>query len=187
MAKLYLITHPEVNIDPYEPIEEWTLSEKGLLRVQRLLEEPFWSNIGSLYTSTEPKAKVVADLAAEKYKLRLAAKKCLAEIDRSSTGYIPRAEFVKVVGEFFSQPNVSIRGWETAMAVTKRIVGCVETIVETDGNEHIALIGHGGAFTLFQCYLKGCSPTVDMDQEDVGSIAEADWDQKRIISSWRRY
>lgn len=187
MSKIFLITHPEVNIQPHEKIDEWTLSDIGIARAQSLSRELFLKKIDSIYTSTEPKAKTVAEMVTRELAMPLVEKECLVEIDRSSTGYLPFDEFMDTVRQFFSEPSKSVRGWETADDATHRIVACLDAIVENNTGEQIALIGHGALFTLLQCHIKGIGPTIDMDQEELGSIAEIDWGKKEVISNWRRY
>ena len=46
----------------------------------------------------------------------------LGENDRSSTGYLPKAEFEAVADAFFARPEESVRGWERAVDAQRRIV-----------------------------------------------------------------
>jgi hypothetical protein len=63
-ANLLLITHPDVVIDPKQSIDDWVLLEEGLKRVSFLMKEPFWRKVDEIYSSTESKAKTVAEMAA---------------------------------------------------------------------------------------------------------------------------
>jgi len=187
MKKLFLITHPDVVIDPNRAIGEWVLSEKGLDRVKALMTEVFWKDIFAIYTSTEPKAKTVAEMAARKFNIPIFEKESLVEIDRLSTGFIPYDEFMNTVMEFFRKPGESCRGWETANAVMKRVSSCVEDIMKKYYGENIVLVGHSAAFALLLSYIKGIEPNFDLCQDSVGFISEIDWETREIISGWRKY
>ncbi len=187
MTKVFLITHPDVVINKNQPIDEWVLSDKGLMRVENLMNKSLWEGVDVIYSSTEPKAKFVAEMAANKFNIPLFEKNCLIEIDRSSTGFLPYDEFMSVVEDFFKKPNESCRGWEKASVATLRISECVQNVVKENKGQSIVLVGHGAIFALLLCYIKKIQPTIDMCQYGVGFIAEVDWDQKEIISSWKKY
>ncbi|KKR48417.1 MAG: hypothetical protein UT86_C0005G0001 [Candidatus Magasanikbacteria bacterium GW2011_GWC2_40_17] len=187
MNKLFLITHPDVVIDPKQAIDEWVLSEKGIDRAKALMNESFWNNISVIYSSTESKAKTVAEMAAHKFGIPIFEKKCLVEIDRSSTGFMPFDEFMIVVNDFFKNPDKSCKGWETARAAMNRVSECTEQIMQKHPGENIALVGHGAAFALLLSYIKGVEPTFDLCQDGVGFVSEIDWDKREIISMWEKY
>lgn len=187
MNKLFLITHPDVVIDPNQSIDEWALSQKGLDRAKDLMTETFWKDISVIYTSTEPKAKTVAEIAARKFNIPIFEKKCLVEIDRSSTGFMPYNEFMETVMSFFKNPDKSCRGWETARAAMKRVSSCVEDMMQKSREKNVVLVGHGAAFALLLSYIKSVEPSFDLCQDGVGFISEIDWGKREIISSWREY
>lgn len=187
MNKLFLITHPDVVIDPNQAIDEWVLSEKGLDRAKALMTETFWKDISVIYTSTELKAKTVAEMAARKFNIPILEKESLVEIDRSSTGFMPYDEFMNTVMDFFKKPHESCRGWETARAAMKRVSSCVEDIMKKSHGKNIVLVGHGAAFAILLSYIKNVEPSFDLCQDGVGFISEIDWEKKEIISSWRKY
>ena len=53
MRTVYFITHPEVMVDANIPVPDWSLSERGLERMHLLLNQPWVSDITSIYSSTE--------------------------------------------------------------------------------------------------------------------------------------
>ena len=187
MKKLFLISHPDVVINPNQAIDEWVLSEKGLDRAKALMTETFWKDISVIHTSTEPKAKTVAEMAARNFNVPIFEKECLVEIDRSSTGFMPYDEFMSTIKGFFRMPNESSRGWETANAAMKRVSSCVEDIMKKSHEENIVLVGHGVAFALLLSYIKGVKPVFNLCQDGVGFISEVDWEKREIISRWRKY
>ena len=56
MKTVYVITHPEVVIDPKVPVPRWPLSEKGIARMRGLLHAPWIKNVTAVYSSEEQKA-----------------------------------------------------------------------------------------------------------------------------------
>lgn len=187
MKKLFLITHPDVVIDPSQPIDKWVLSKKGIDRAKALMTGTFWKDVSVIYTSTEPKAKTVAKMAAQKFNIPIFEKESLVEIDRSFTGFLPYDEFMNTVMNFFKRPDESCRGWETARTAMKRISSCVEGIMKKSHEEDIVIVGHGVTFALLLCYVKSIEPSFGLCQDGVGFISEIDWEKREIISSWRKY
>src|SRR3989339_1593097 len=168
MSKVFLITHPDVIVDPKQPIDEWILSTNGLLRAHNLMEHSLWVDVDVVYSSLELKASTVAQLAAKRFNLPIYTKECLGEIDRSSTGFMPYDEFMLSVKEFFSKPTESCRGWEKAFDATKRISDCVNAIISLNSGKNIVLIGHGAIFAILLCYIKNIPPTFELCQDGVG-------------------
>ena len=56
MKTVYVITHPEVVIDPNVPVPRWPLSQKGRARMQGLLSAPWIKDVKAVYSSEEQKA-----------------------------------------------------------------------------------------------------------------------------------
>jgi broad specificity phosphatase PhoE len=187
MTKLFLITHPDVVIDPKQKIDEWVISEKGIKRAKDLMDNPLWGEVAVIYSSTEQKAKTIAEMAKHKFSLPLFEKEGLVEIDRSSTGFMPFDEFMDTVKEFFKKPDQSCKGWETANAAMSRVSLCIESIMKKHSGENVVLIGHGAAFALLLSDIKGIKPTFDLCQDGVGFVSEIDWDKREIISMWKAY
>jgi broad specificity phosphatase PhoE len=187
MRNILLITHPEVIIDQNRPIEEWLLSKKGLERVNGLLQQVIWHDVDVIYTSPEMKAYIVAEMAAIKFDIPYDVKHDLVEIDRSSTGYLPYAEYMETVKRFYEQPHENVRGWESADHAMHRIAKCVEMISADEPGKTCALVGHGAAFTLLLCSILGRPPSYGMDPGKVGCYAEVDWNEKKILTTWMQY
>ena len=169
MKIVYFMTHPEVIIDPKVPVPHWPLSERGLIRMRRLLKQPWVAAITSLYCSTEPKAIDGASVLAEHLSLPVQRVAALGENDRSSTGFLPPVEFEAVVEQFFAHPDESVRGWETAAAAQRRIVGAVTTVRKAETSPGaIAIVSHGGVGTLLLCHLADYSIARSHDQPGSG-------------------
>ncbi|MFK8081406.1 MAG: histidine phosphatase family protein [Granulosicoccus sp.] len=146
---IYFISHPDVEINPTIPVTQWPLSARGITRMTTGLQLPWINSITSVYCSAERKALDGADILADHLNLQYQVLSDLGENDRSATGYLKADEFERTADEFFTSPDTSIRGWETAQSAQDRIVRTVrhiDTIDETSGT--IAIISHGAVGTL---------------------------------------
>jgi broad specificity phosphatase PhoE len=157
LTTVYLVTHPDVTIDPCIPVPDWPLSERGRARMLAMAAHPWSKGIRCIFASSERKARDGAQILAQG--LGLGGYSVVADLrenDRSATGYLPKQEFEATADAFFSRPQESVRGWEPAVAAQPRIICAVEQIVSqarTDGD--LAIVGHGGTGTLLYCHLAG--------------------------------
>ena len=65
MKLAYLITHPDVIVDPNVPVPQWPLSARGRERMQQMLYQPWVATITAVYSSAEQKAIDGAHILAE--------------------------------------------------------------------------------------------------------------------------
>lgn len=187
MKTVFYVSHPNVVIDPNLPVPMWRLSEKGVARMQLFLSHPFIHSIETVYCSEEQKAIDGARIIADHLSVEFTAIKELGENDRSSTGFLPANEFEAVADQFFASPELSVRGWETAMGAQKRMLLAIDRILENhskDGN--IAIVGHGGVGTLLLCHLLGCTINRIHDQPrgSGGNFFSFSAEDKRLIHGW---
>jgi broad specificity phosphatase PhoE len=155
MASLVFITHPEVVVDPGQPVPEWPLNALGRSRMEHFAGLLAHRDVSAVYASTERKARDGAAIVAERLRLSYATDETLGENDRSSTGYIAPPEFWEVVREFFGGPHESIRGWERAIDAQARIVSAVSRIAREDGTSgDIVIVSHGGVGCLLTAHLQ---------------------------------
>lgn len=108
------ISHPEVNIDPAIPIEQWGLSDTGQARALNFAVGNLLNQAIPIYSSTEQKSLDLAHILSAHTKSKIIAHTNLGENDRSSTGYLEQNAFEIHVKQFFANPTKSIAGWETA-------------------------------------------------------------------------
>jgi broad specificity phosphatase PhoE len=188
MASLIFVTHPEVVIDPNEPIPEWPLNALGRQRMERFAQALDRCDVSAVYASTERKAMDGAAIVAERLGLSYQMDEHLGENDRSSTGYIAPPEFWEVVAEFFARPHESIRGWERAVDAQTRIVTAVTRIAQGDETSgDIVIVSHGGVGCLLTAHLQ----KVAIGQESRpthpggGCLIAIDRDTLRITQDWR--
>lgn len=155
MASLIFITHPEVVIDPNQPIPEWPLNAVGRARMERFTGMLADKDVSAVYSSTEQKAMDGAAIVAERLGLSYGTDEDLGENDRSATGYIAPPEFWEVVAEFFRRPHESIRGWERAIDAQARIVNAIGRILREDETAgDIVVVSHGGVGCLLTAHLQ---------------------------------
>lgn len=188
MTKLIYITHPAVVIDPNIPIDEWELSEEGLVAVDRLLQLDFWQEVKYLYTSEEKKAYKVGEAVEVKFGLQFEKIKDLGEADRSSTGIIsPVEEYMKVVQEAYKNLALGVRGWESHLEMMLRNAKVIDQLKQKHQGETLAIIGHGGSGTTLKCYIKKVLPAFAEDPQKTGCYFVADLDQGEILADWEKY
>ena len=83
MSTVYFITHPDVVIDPATPVLQWPLSERGRVRMLKMLENQWISRVGAIYCSTEQKAMDGAAIISEVLGIPYTTISELGENDRS--------------------------------------------------------------------------------------------------------
>ncbi len=184
--KVYFISHPEVLVDKSVPVTHWDLSPKGLERLGKLLEKPWINDLNSVYSSNEQKAMTAANRIAERLILPVTYMEELGEMDRSSTGFLEPTEFEATADAFFANPNISIRGWESAVDAQKRILRTVEEILKksTDG-QNIAIVSHGGVGSLLISHLKGVPISRSEDQPGQGHYFVFEKSTRRLVHAWQ--
>jgi broad specificity phosphatase PhoE len=182
------ITHPDVVISREVPVPQWPLSERGRERMRAGLAQPWVRTLGAVYCSSERKAIDGAEILAAHCGLRIDRGPGLGENDRSATGFLPPDDFERVADRFFADPNVSVRGWETAAAAQARIVAAVTRIADQERREGaIAIVSHGAVGTLLYCHLAGepISRTRDQPANGGGNWFAFEWPSRRVLSWWQ--
>jgi len=172
------LTHPEVEIDPDVPIQEWRLSEIGRDRAALAADLPFANDFQRIVSSGEVKAVETAEIVGGHLELKPLVLKALHENDRSATGYLAREEFERTADQFFANPDVSIRGWERAIDAQMRIVTGIRAVLRSvQEDDPVLFTGHGAVGTLLMCHLMGAPISRAHDQKRGGSWYrfEKDW------------
>jgi broad specificity phosphatase PhoE len=185
---LYFITHPNVVISRDVPVPQWPLSEVGRARMKVALGQPWIPGISAVYCSTEQKAMDGAEILGAHLSVGITQVHDLGENDRSSTGFLPPHAFEAVADEFFSKPNQTVRGWETAADAQARIVKAVRSIAESDPSHgSIAIVSHGAVGTLLYCALSGNPISRQWDQppNSGGNYFAFQLAPQRAISWWK--
>lgn len=181
----YFITHPEADVDPGAPLQEWHLSDAGRIRAARLAAYGWAGRLGRIISSTEQKAQETAAILTQQTGLACTTDAGLCENDRSSTGFLPVSQFEATADEFFAHPDTSIHGWETAAHAQRRIVAAIRRL-SLNSDASTAFVAHGAVGTLLYCDLMGLSISRDHDQPGQGSYFEFDPHSWRARHGWRR-
>ncbi|UQX87711.1 phosphoglycerate mutase family protein [Jatrophihabitans telluris] len=174
--RVYFLTHPEVGLDPELPVPEWGLTERG--RERAGLVAGSLSGVGRLVSSPEVKAEQAARIIGRSLRLEVTLVGGLAEIDRSTTGYLPEPEFWANYQDFLARPAVSAKGWETALDAQRRVVATVGDLV-TDADADapggaLVVMSHGGVGALLLAKLSGTPIERLADQPGQGSCFSFD-------------
>lgn len=191
MARAIYLTHPEVVIDPRVAVTDWGLSEVGAARVAGLAERLAAQLDFQVISSAERKALETAWPLAAHTGRAIVVRPEMHENDRSATGFLPGPEFKTVADTFFAQPDVSVRGWETARAAQMRIVGAVTAMLDAHPDQNLIFTGHGAVGSLLYCHLSGLSIDRKWDQkggghwfafDTVGMTPEDHWQPMETLS-----
>ncbi len=154
MRRVLYLSHPEVQIDPAIPVPDWNLSAIGRARIAAALDRG-WPGPGwTLFSSPETKARETAALIAAATGDPVRIDPAMAEIDRSSTGYVPHARHEALADALFANPAQGPEGWESAAKAQARIVAaCDAALAGCPGD--LLLVGHGAVGTFLRLYLAG--------------------------------
>lgn len=189
----YFISHPNVQISADVPVPQWPLSELGRRRMRAGLQQPWVAGLSAVHSSCERKALDSAEILAGHLGLPVHTHEALGENDRSTTGFLPPAEFERVADAFFARPAQSVRGWETAAAAQARIVGAVQHLAVRErlrnpgGDGSIAILSHGAVGTLLYCHLAGLPISRRWDQpaNGGGNYFRFELNPPRVQGSWQ--
>jgi broad specificity phosphatase PhoE len=181
------LTHPQVQIDPAVPVPLWRLSARGRKRAIALTTAPWVRNFGRIVSSAESKAIETAEIIAGVTGVRVETRADMGENDRSSTGFLPPAEFELVANQFFAEPDQSVRGWATAYSEQARIVAAIAFVLsEHHGAGDILFTGHGAVGALNLCHLLGVPISRALDQPaGGGNIYAWEIESGRVLHRWR--
>src|SRR5512133_38242 len=113
MRTLILIKHSMPRIEPNVPASQWRLSEQGRLRCAWLADALVPYAPEAIFCSVEPKAQETAELIARQLSIPCCCFEGLHEQDRTHAPFLPSAEFERLVGEVFRQPERRVFGEET--------------------------------------------------------------------------
>jgi broad specificity phosphatase PhoE len=180
------LSHPQVRIDPDKDIQKWSLNDLGSRRVDALAQSNGLKGTGVVISSAETKAIETAQPLADALNCDLQIRELMHENDRSATGFLPPEEFEMVAEQFFANPEISVRGWETAVAAQQRIYGEVLECLEHHAGHDILFVGHGGVGTLLWCALTRVPISRQFDQGGGGGgcYFEFGSNDRQPMSGW---
>lgn len=155
--------------------------------MEKLICEPWIKLIDTIYSSEETKAVETAEIIAKFLNKEIQKVSNLGEIDRSSTGFLERGDFEKAVDYFFSNPDLSYKGWETAVNAQKCIVDTVMNIIQLDNldKKNILIVSHGGVGALLISHITKRKISRQEDQPSQGHYFCFDSISKKLIHRWK--
>src|ERR1700733_6088643 len=130
MSKLFYISHPEVVIDPAVPVPKWALTEVGRARAALLCHRKWMREVEAIYSSSERKARDLAEIISATLSIAPRYLDGLCEIDRTSTGFLEAKDHEGTANAFFAHPQVSISGWERATDAQARIAAAIGSVMD---------------------------------------------------------
>ena len=185
VSRLIFITHPEVVVDPVVPVTQWRLSEAGIRRMRLFSASELVAGVSAVWASTEVKAIEAAGILAARLGQAVQFAEELGENDRSSTGFLPPAEFEGMADAFFAEPHTRVRGWETAANAQRRIRTTVDRILTTHRSGDLAIVAHGAVGTLLLCSYRGQPISRSADQPFQGHYWTASLHDPIVEHGWR--
>lgn len=185
MSSVFIISHPEVIVDPAKPVPRWSLSAKGIARMRHFVASDALSDVSAVWSSTEAKAIEAAGLLCARFGVALGVHEGLGENDRSATGFVPPTEFEQLADQFFAQPEVSTRGWERAVDAQTRICAAVDTILAQHKAGDLAIICHGAVGTLLMCHYLGEPISRIKDQPFQGHFWAFARETREVLHPWQ--
>jgi broad specificity phosphatase PhoE len=185
MRNAFVISHPEVLVDPAQPIPRWHLSLVGIERMTRFASSPIAHGVAAIFTSSETKAIEAAQILGRLRGIPVTTIDDLEEIDRSATGFLPSSEFELTADAFFAEPESSVRGWERAVDAQARIVRAFENLLKTSLDGDVAIITHGGVGTLLLCSYLRMPISRKFDQPSQGHYWTLDIASRKVMHCWR--
>lgn len=181
----YFLTHPEVQVEPEVPVPRWSLSVAGRERAARAGRLEWLGGVRRIVASAERKAQETAEAVAAPRGLAWSTDAELGENDRSSTGFVPPAEFEALADAFFASPGRSVRGWESAEDAQRRVVRAVLRWTLA-ADVPTLYVSHGAVGTLLYCALTGQPVDRRHDQPGQGSWYAFDPVAWTAAHPWRR-
>ena len=187
MKRLYLITHPAVNIDPNTPVNQWSISKDGWKSVIGFMDHELWSEVEEVYASSEPKAYNAAGYWAGNIGLAVKIVEGIQEIDRTSTGFIPEPEFGRQDEAFWVNPSERVRGWESVEECYKRMKLALDKIINESEKDVVAVVSHGAVTNMYVAKMRGMVPGIATGQKELGSWITIDVKNNKVSGRWKIY
>lgn len=178
------LTHPEVVIDPDVPVPDWGLTTIGAVRVAdaaaRMPKGPC-----HVVSSAERKALETAWPFGARAGQPVEVRPGMHENDRTATGYLSPDRFEEARVAFFTSPDRSYCGWETAVQAQARIMAEVRAVLDARDGGPVLFCGHGGVGALLMSGLLGADIALDADRGGGGHWFAFGRGSGQIQSDWR--
>jgi broad specificity phosphatase PhoE len=156
MKPLILVKHSLPQVVETIPAREWTLSEPGRERAEKLAERLRVYEPDFIVSSAESKAQETASILAGILGLQFQVGEGLHEHDRSTSPYYSKDVFQSLIQKSFAQPDSPLFGSETANQALARFRSAVQAILDVHKDDTVLLVSHGTVISLFVSWLTGC-------------------------------
>ena len=149
MNKLILVRHSEPKIEPKVRANRWHLSARGRDRCIGLAQRLAAHAPDIMLSSTEPKARETAEIAADTLGILVAVAEGLYEHERKSAPYVSAQQFRAAVEGLFARPDELVHGEETADQARERFGGAIKSVLDNHQEANVAVVAHGMVISLF--------------------------------------
>lgn len=148
---LYLVRHAAPLADPRLPPHTWGLSSQGREDAAAIARVTEWTNITTIWSSAEPKARETARIIADAVGAAVRIDEDLGEL-RFDAGFLPEEEFMERVGSFLDGADDS--DFEAYGDALRRITSCISRLGRREGGA-LAVVSHGRILTVLLGHLLG--------------------------------
>ncbi|MFW9957413.1 MAG: histidine phosphatase family protein [Candidatus Odinarchaeota archaeon] len=151
---IYFLRHAETSVDPSLPVNEWSITPRGLLLARELARSEVFGKIEGIVHSSEKKARQTADVFAEELAVDIYEIPELAELKRHHGKFLSNPEYRSHVRDTLTDWDHSVREWESGADAIRRFVEGVKRINFMFYSRNILAISHGIVLTLYFCQLR---------------------------------
>lgn len=179
---LILVKHSLPEIQENLPAKEWHLSEEGQIRARALAERLTEYHPDVIFSSAEPKAMETAEIVAARLGTQFQVVEGLHEHDRSTTPYHSKADFERLIHEFFARPDELVFGSETASEAHARFAKTIYSLFGSHQSQTIVIVAHGTVISLFVSRLTGAADLSLWNELGLPSLVIIDMRSNTLIA-----
>jgi len=150
LARLVLVRHSAVLVDPNVPAAKWPLSKNGRFLSQQLADQLRPYRLTRFITSDEAKAVETGQIMATRLGLPCTNEADLHEHNRAGLPFFEdKVAWATAVSHFFAQPDQPVLGEETAVQARQRLERTIAKLQQQFAQDRLALVSHGRILTAF--------------------------------------
>ena len=161
--RLYLARHGQIY--GYEKriicgFTDNSLTDIGLMQMERLSERLRLSNINAIYSSDLQRTYRGAQIVAQDHDAKISKLNELRELNFGIWEGLSLSEVKERFPEEIKKRqsdiiNYKVEGGETIHDFSERIINCFESIINSNHGKDILILAHGGVNRIILCYLLG--------------------------------
>ena len=150
MPELILIRHSVSQPTPETSAHPWSLTDTGRARCEKLADYLMFYQPHIIYSSNEPKARITADLVAERLMIPSAIAPGLHETRRENVPFFDEvSEWQQALLTGFEQPHQVVFGEESFADACERFGNQIDTLIAAHPEKTIAAVTHGTVMSLY--------------------------------------